>query len=110
MENRTLLSGLSYFSTVQYSDFIFQLPWKNGKLQFTKWAELFFRQQFFFSGRVGRSYFSASKFFSEGKFFLRASFFSANSIRVLLFFHSKENGGKPHWIFTPPLFIPFTSL
>jgi hypothetical protein len=39
-------------------------------------------------------------------FFLRASFFSANnSIRVLLFFRSKENGGKPRWIFTPPPFL-----
>jgi hypothetical protein len=44
-------------------------------------VELFFGQRFFFSGQVGQSYFSASKFFfcrrvfSAGEFFLQASFF-----------------------------------
>jgi hypothetical protein len=45
-------------------------------------------------------------FFRGRVFFLQASFFSANnSIPVLLFFCSKENGGKPRWIFTPPYTI-----
>jgi hypothetical protein len=67
MENSTLLCGLSYFSTVQYSDFIFQILYR-GKIENRKLLS-------------GRSYFSASEFFSPGKLgiavFPPASFFSA---------------------------------
>ncbi len=75
------------------------------KWKITKWAELFFPQASFFSCR--RVFFPAGEFFFCGRvFFLQASFFSANnSIPVLLFFRSKENGGKPRWIFTPPAII-----
>jgi hypothetical protein len=68
------------------------------------WAELFFCQQFFSAGKLGGAIFPPASFFCR-RVFSVGEFFSANSIWVLLFFRSKENGGKPCWIFTPPLFI-----
>jgi hypothetical protein len=72
MENRTLLSGLSYFSTIQYSDFIFQILY-GGKMENCKllsgWAKLFFRQRVFSAVELGVAV------FPPGSFFLRASFF-----------------------------------
>jgi hypothetical protein len=83
------------------------VPWKNGKSQFTKWAELFFRQRVFFCCRVGRSYFSASKFFSAGKFFSAASFFpQTNSIRVLFFSVVRKMAENPVGFLPHPNFCP----
>jgi hypothetical protein len=78
MENRNLLSGRSYFSTSELFlwasfyppttvfGFYFQntVPWKNGKSQFTKWEELFFRQRVLSAGEFFSANNSIRDFFS----------------------------------------------
>jgi hypothetical protein len=73
----TTVFGFYFPNTVQ---------WKNGKLL------------------SGRSYFfPRASFFHAGKFFFRGQvFFCQQQYSGFIFFRITENGGKPHWIFTPP--------